>query len=92
MRTIFKPIRTSLPSAATRSRYPSIRRIRELPPLAGSAALGDQPANDRHRGYGREFRRGWPGGPVFLLRSTVRTLPMAKSVAFLAANESIGLT
>src|SRR6188472_3247899 len=29
------------------------------------AALSDQPANDRHRGYGREFRRAWPGGPVF---------------------------
>jgi hypothetical protein len=33
-------------------------------PLAGPAAPSDQPANDRHRGHGREFRRGWPGGPV----------------------------
>lgn len=33
--------------------------------LRWQAALSDQPANGRHRGYGRWFRRGWPGGPVF---------------------------
>src|SRR5260370_32876401 len=45
---------------------PPIRRIRELPPLAGPAALGDQPANDRHHRYGGAFRRAVAGVPGFV--------------------------
>jgi hypothetical protein len=47
------------------TRFPAQAADPQASALAGSAALGDYPANDHYRGYGREFRCGWLAGPVF---------------------------